>query len=97
MAGLYRSKDVQKSSLKIAPPIRRMWTIYKSILAKSGAYRRRDLVVAQEAFYAGARSVYEIISCMIEDGEWEELKHVVERQVAQSKALRSVKPRATRH
>jgi hypothetical protein len=34
--------------------LRRLWTIYKKILAADGA-GRRDLILAQGAFYGGAR------------------------------------------
>jgi hypothetical protein len=36
--------------------LRRLWTIYKRILAEEGL-GRRDLIFAQAAFYAGARAL----------------------------------------
>jgi hypothetical protein len=76
--------------------LRRLWTIYKRLLAQDGS-GKRDLVFAQTAFYAGARGVLKVLAYMIEQGEDEELRKRVERQGRQIRALQGLRPRARRH
>jgi hypothetical protein len=45
------------------PSLRRMWTTYKRIAAAEGTHGKRDLLVAQAAFYAGARGLVRVFGC----------------------------------
>jgi hypothetical protein len=42
--------------------LRRLWVIYKKILADEGT-NKRDLILAQGSFYSGARGVLKVRSC----------------------------------
>ncbi len=53
------------------PSLRRMWTLYKKLLVEDGA-SRRDQVLAQGAFYAGARCVLKVLTHLVEAGEIDE-------------------------
>jgi hypothetical protein len=79
-----------------APSLRQLWVIYRKILAEAGM-RRRDLILAQGAFYAGTRSVYKVLAFMLERGEEDGVLRIVERQGRRIKALQGLRPRARRH
>jgi hypothetical protein len=51
-----------------APSLRRLWTMYKRVLAEDG-FGKRDLVFAQAAFYAGARSTLTVLNYVLEHGD----------------------------
>ena len=50
------------------PSLRRMWTMYKKLLVEDGA-TRRDQILAQGAFYSGARCVLKVLDHLAEAGE----------------------------
>jgi hypothetical protein len=75
--------------------LRRLWTIYKRVLAADG-FGKRDLVFAQAAFYAGARSTLKVLNHLLEHGDDEELHRTIQRQGRQIRALQGM-PRARRH
>jgi hypothetical protein len=59
--------------------LRGLWSIYKKILAEDG-FGKRQLLFAQAAFFAGARSTLEVLAYLLEHGEDEELHRIIERQ-----------------
>jgi hypothetical protein len=61
-----------------APSLRQLWVIYRKILADAGM-GRRDLILAQGAFYAGTRSVFEVLAYLRERGDDDEVLRIVER------------------
>jgi hypothetical protein len=79
-----------------APSLRRLWTMYKKILAEEGM-GRRDLILAQQSFYGGARAVLKVLAFLLEHGDDEEMRRIIERQGRQIKALQGLRPRARRH
>ncbi len=66
--------------------LRRLWTIYKKILAADGI-GKRDLILAQHSFYSDARGVLKVLGRLAERGGYDELHKTIERQ----------RPRARRH
>ena len=67
------------------PSLRRLWTMYKKLLVEDGM-SRRDQVLAQAAFYSGARCVLRVLDHLVEDGELEELQRVIRRPRHSSRA-----------
>jgi hypothetical protein len=65
------------------PSLRRMWTMYKKLLVEDGA-TRRDQILAQGAFYSGARCVLKVLDHLAEAGE---LSHPVAAAVTAHKQL----------
>jgi hypothetical protein len=78
------------------PSLRRLWTMYKKLLVEDGL-GRRDQVLAQSAFYAGARGVLKVLNHLLEHGEDEELRRTIQRHARQIKALQRLRPGARRH
>jgi hypothetical protein len=76
--------------------LRRLWTIYKKILA-DGGMGRRDLILAQDSFYGGARGVLKVLAYMIEQGDHDELHKTVERYGRQINRIQGRRPPARRH
>ena len=58
--------------MNTTPRLRRLWSMYKELLVADGL-SRRDQVLAQGAFYAGARCVLKVLNHLLEHGEGEEL------------------------
>jgi hypothetical protein len=76
--------------------LRRLWTIYKRILAEAG-FGKRDVVFAQTAFYSGARTTLQVLAHLLEEGEDDEVRRTIERQGRQIRKLQARLPRARRH
>jgi hypothetical protein len=76
--------------------LRRLWTMYKRVLAEDG-FSRRELVFAQAAFYAGARSTLKVLGYLLEWDDEDELHRTIERHARQIKAIQGLRPRARRH
>jgi hypothetical protein len=76
--------------------LRRLWTMYKKLLIED-RLSRRDQVLAQASFYAGARSTLKVLAYLLKHGEDEELRRTVERHGRQIRALQGLGPRARRH
>ena len=76
--------------------LRRLWKIYKKTLADEGL-NKRDLILAHDSFYSGARGVLTVLAYMIEHGEDDELRRVIERQGRQINRIQRRRPRARRH
>jgi hypothetical protein len=58
---------------------------------------KRDLILAQDSFYSGARGVLKVLAFMFEQGEDDELRRVIERQGRQINRIQGRRPRARRH
>jgi hypothetical protein len=78
------------------PSLRRLWSMYKRLLVEDGVSRRGQ-VLAQGAFYAGARCVLKVLNHLLEHGDDEELRRTIQRHARQIKALQGLRPRAPRH
>jgi hypothetical protein len=52
--------------------------MYKEILVEDGE-SRRDQILAQGAFYSGARCVFKVLDYLVEDGDVDELQRVIRR------------------
>jgi hypothetical protein len=78
------------------PSLRRMWTLYKKLLVGEGA-SRRDQVLAQSAFYSGARCVFKVLGFLVEDGDVDELQRVTRRHGRTIRVLQGQTRRKRRH
>lgn len=78
------------------PSLRRLWTMYKKLLVEDGL-GRRDQVLAQAAFYSGARGVLKVLGYLAERGETDELERVVRRHARAIRTLQGLAPRKRRH
>jgi hypothetical protein len=78
------------------PSLRRLWTMYKELLVTDGS-SRRDQVLAQGAFYSGARAILEVLGHLTERGDPGELERVVRRHARAIRALQGLTPRKRRH
>lgn len=76
--------------------LRRLWTMYKRVLAED-AFGRLDLVFAQAAFYAGARSTLKVLDYLLEHGDDEAVCKLIRRHGRQIRTIQGLRPRATRH
>lgn len=56
---------------------------------ESGEYDRRDLIVAQSAFYTGARATWKVLGYLAEDDEPDELIRLIEKRARQLPAVAS--------
>jgi hypothetical protein len=63
------------------PTLRRLWTMYKKLLVEDGL-GRRDQVLAQAAFYSGARAILKVLGYLAERGDADELDRVVRRHLS---------------
>ena len=70
--------------------------MYKKLLLEDGL-GRRDQVLAQAAFYSGARAVLKVLAYLLEHGEDDELRRTIERHGRQIRALQGLRPQARRH
>jgi hypothetical protein len=59
------------------PSLRRMWTVYRRLVAVDGDYSARALIAAQAAFYAGARGILSVLARLAERGDYDELHAVI--------------------
>jgi hypothetical protein len=78
------------------PSLRRMWTIYKALLVQDGL-SRRDQILAQGAFYSGARCVLKVLDYLVEGGDVDELQRVIRRHGGTIRVLQGEQPRKRRH
>jgi len=76
--------------------IRRLWTMYKKILIDDGA-AKQEVLLAQDAFYNGVRSVLKVLAHMLEHGELDELHHTIKREGRQIDVILRWGRRARRH
>ena len=66
-----------------------MWVLYKKILMKVDDLDRRDLLLAQNAFYTGARGILKIFADLIRCGDYDALHSIIERHGRQIERLLS--------
>jgi hypothetical protein len=59
------------------PSLRRLWLMYKRLAASDGSHSKLDLLVAQAAFYAGARGVVRVLARLLERGDYGELHKAI--------------------
>jgi hypothetical protein len=78
------------------PSLRRLWSMYKKLLVADGL-SRRDQVLAQAAFYSGARGVLKVLGYLAERGDTDELQRVVRRHARVIRALQGLAPRKRQH
>jgi hypothetical protein len=78
------------------PSLRKLWTIYKTIMVKGGA-SRREQIVAQGAFYSGAWGVLEMMNHLLNEGDYEELERVIRLHARTIQKIRGDAPRKRRH
>lgn len=78
------------------PSLRKMWTFYKHMLVKDG-FNRRDQILAQGAFYSGARCVLRVLDHLVEFGEIDEPQRVVRRHGRTIRRLQGQAPRKRGH
>jgi hypothetical protein len=76
--------------------LRRMWTMYKKLLIEDGM-SRRDQVLAQGAFYSGARCVLKVLDHLVEHGDADGLERVIRRHGRTIRVLQGKTPRKPRH
>jgi hypothetical protein len=78
--------------------LRRLCVLYKrTAIAHGTGGSKRDLALSQLAFYSGARGVLKVLAYMLEQGEDDELRRVIERQGRQLNRIQGRRPRARRH
>ena len=53
--------------MNATPSLRRMWTLYKSLLVEDG-FGRHDQILAQAAFYSSARCVLKVLDHLVQGG-----------------------------
>jgi hypothetical protein len=78
------------------PSLRRMWTMHKKLLIEDGT-SRRDQILAQGAFYSGARCVLEVLDHLAERGDVEELQRVIRGHGRTIRVLQGEQPQKRRH
>lgn len=77
------------------PTIRRLWLFYKRDFLRDalreGGIRPRihAQVLAQDAFYLGARSMLQSLAALLEDGDVEQVHDVIARHGRQLKKMRA--------
>ena len=78
------------------PSLRRLCTMFKALLATEEDIDTRELVLAQNAFYTGARAVLKVQAYLLERGRYDELHAMLEKHGRQINNL--IKPcRRERH
>jgi len=75
------------------PSLRRMWRMYKALLAEDPEIDRRDIVLAQTAFYTGARGILKVLDFLIERGEYDEVHRFIAQHGRQIDRLIWKRPR----
>ena len=82
--------------MNATPSLRRMWTLYKSLLVEDG-FGRHDQILAQAAFYSGARCVLKVLDHLVQGGQVDELQRVIRRHGRTIRRLQGQAPPKTRH
>jgi hypothetical protein len=78
--------------------LRRLWVLYKrTAIAHGTGGSRRDLALAQVAFYGGARAVLKVLDHMIAEGDSAAVQRTIEHHGRQINRLQGRRPRARRH
>jgi len=79
------------------PSLRRLWKSYKRELISLGELDRRDLVLAQAAFYTGVRITWKLLGYLVEDDDPEELERLIRKKAREVYAIQGLAPRKVRH
>jgi hypothetical protein len=74
-----------------------MWVLYKKILTQVGDLDRRDLLLAQNAFYTGARGILKILAYLTRRGDYDQAHSIIERHGRQIERLLGRPPRKRHH
>jgi hypothetical protein len=63
------------------PSLRQLWKMYKALLASDDDLDldARDIVLARNSFYVGARGILKIQSYLLKRGRYDELHAMIER------------------
>jgi hypothetical protein len=69
-----------------------MWVIYKKILMADGDVARRDLILAQTAFYSGARGVLKVLDSMMQQGKIAKMHAAIDTQARQIEKIQRRPP-----
>jgi hypothetical protein len=64
------------AAMKSTPSLRRMWVMFKQLLAEEDL-DRRELIPAQTAFHTGARGTLRIMGHLLERGDYDELHGLI--------------------
>jgi hypothetical protein len=78
-------------------PLRRLWVIYKQILATTPFSSPRDRVIAQHSFYAGAQATIKVFEQMLEERDYEGLHKTIRRHARRIEAIQRRAPPERRH
>jgi hypothetical protein len=70
--------------------------MYKKLLVEDGM-SRRDQVLAQAAFYSGARGVLKVLGYLVEAGDLDELQRVIGQHARTIRVLQGLAPKKRRH
>jgi hypothetical protein len=90
MGGVYCT-DMANTKLSL----RVLWTLYKrTAIAQGVGGSKRDLTLAQVAFYSGARGVLKVLDYMLEHGEQDTALRTIRRFGRQAKVLQGSGPGA---
>jgi hypothetical protein len=74
--------------------LRALWTVYKrTAIAQGIGSSRRDLTLANVAFYSGARGVLRVLDYMLEHGEQEKALRTIRRFGRQIKVIQGQRTR----
>jgi hypothetical protein len=86
----------EKTTMATTPSLRQLWKMYKELLASDIDMDGRELVLARNSFYVGARGILKIQSHLLKRGRYDELHAMIERHGRQIDNL--IKPaRRERH
>jgi len=72
--------------------LRRMWVMYKKMLIAEGDIDRQELILAQTAFYSGARGVLKVLDSMMQQGKIAKMHAIIDRQARQIEKIQGKSP-----
>jgi hypothetical protein len=82
--------------MSYTPSLRQLWRLYKAYVTTEPDIARREMVLAQNSFYAGARAILKVQAFLLERGRYDELHAMIEKHGRQIDKL--IKPaRLERH
>ena len=79
------------------PSLRMLWKLYKALLARDEDLTRRDLTLAQDSFYSGARAILKVQAYLIEHGRYDELHTIVQKHGRQIDNLITPRRQRSQH
>jgi hypothetical protein len=69
-----------------------MWVMYKKTLSADGDIDRRELILAQSAFYSGARGVLTVLDNMMQQGKIAKMHATIDRHARQIEKIQGKSP-----